>query len=179
MNTSSTVRTTPVHVVVMGVSGTGKSTIATGLAAELALLLAEGDDFHPAANVAKMSAGEPLTDDDRAPWLDALAAWTAARHREGVSTVLTCSALRRRYRDRLRAAVPEVPTYFVHLVGSAEVLRRRMAGREHFMPASLLASQLDTLEQLEPDEVGIVVDTDLPVAEVIAAATDWLRVRPG
>lgn len=172
-----------IHVVVMGVAGTGKSTVAQALAAELGLLLAEGDDFHPAANVAKMSAGIPLDDEDRYPWLRVLAEWTAARHAEERSTVLTCSALRRSYRDILRSAVPREPTWFVHLTGSVDVLRRRMQSRSHFMPASLLQSQLDTLEPLESDEDGLVVDTDAPLDEVVADALRWLsggstRSRP-
>lgn len=157
------------HVVVMGVSGTGKSTVARALAAELGLVLTEGDDHHPPANVAKMSAGTPLTDDDRAPWLADLATWTARHHEAGTATVLTCSALRRTYRDVLRGAVPE-PTVFVHLVGSRAVLVERMERREHFMPSSLLDSQFATLEPLEADEAGGVVDTDLPVERVVADA---------
>lgn len=157
------------HVVVMGVAGTGKSTVARALADRLGLRLTEGDDHHPPGNVAKMSAGVALTDADRAPWLHQLAAWTTEQHDADVPTVLTCSALRHSYRDVLRAAVPE-PTVFVHLVGSREVLVDRMEQREHFMPTSLLDSQFATLEQLTPDEVGGVVDTDLPVERVVADA---------
>lgn len=162
------------HVVVMGVSGTGKSTIAQALASELDLVMTEGDDHHPPANIDKMSAGTPLGDADRAPWLDTLAAWTAERHAEGRPTVLTCSALRRTYRDVLRAAVPE-PTVFVHLAGSREVLTERMNGRDHFMPAVLLDSQLDTLEPLEPDEAGSEVDAELELDEVVGAAVRLVR----
>jgi gluconokinase len=165
-NMTSSAAAGHLHVVVMGVSGTGKSTVAHALADALGLELTEGDDHHPAANVAKMSSGTPLTDADRAPWLAALADVTRRQHRSGANTVLTCSALRRAYRDVLRTAVPE-PTVFVHLVGSREVLAERMSGREHFMPASLLDSQLATLEELEPDETGGVVDTDLPVDRVV------------
>ncbi|THJ04353.1 gluconokinase [Nocardioides sp.] len=165
------------HVVIMGVSGTGKSTVARGVAAALGLQVAEGDDFHPPANIAKMSAGIPLDDDDRGPWLAALARWAGERHAEATSTVLTCSALKRSYRDILRSGVPE-PTLFVHLVGSREVLEQRMATRAHFMPVSLLDSQLATLQALEPDEDGLVVDTDQPVADVVAAVVSWLRRRP-
>lgn len=157
------------HVVVMGVSGTGKSTVAQELAIRLGLRLTEGDDHHPPANVAKMSAGVPLTDEDRAPWLEALARWTARQHADGVATVLTCSALRRQYRDVLRSAVPE-QTVFVHLVGSRRVLIDRMEQRDHFMPPSLVDSQLETLEPLEPDEAGGVVDTELPLERVVADA---------
>ena len=165
-----------IHVVVMGVAGSGKSVVARALANELGLVLAEGDDNHPQANVDKMSAGTPLDDHDRAPWLDALARWTREQHDAGHDTVLTCSALRRRYRDVLRGAVPE-STYFVHLAGPAEVLAERMAGRDHFMPTSLLYSQLGTLEQLEPDEEGEVVRIDQPLAAVVADTLAILRRR--
>jgi carbohydrate kinase (thermoresistant glucokinase family) len=166
------------HVVVMGVAGTGKSTVAEELATALHLELTEGDDHHPAANIEKMSAGIPLTDEDRAPWLAELAAWTAQRHAGGTATVLTCSALRRRYRDVLRGGVPE-PTLFVHLVGSRNVLIDRMTHRDHFMPASLLDSQFDTLEELEPDEHGGTVDTDGPLERVVADAVALVRRLAG
>lgn len=154
------------HIVVMGVAGSGKSEVAQALAADLDLVLTEGDDHHPRANIEKMSAGTPLDDDDRAPWLEALAQWTREQHDAGHDTVLTCSALRRRYRDVLRGAVSE-PTFFVHLAGSAEVLAQRMVARDHFMPTSLLDSQFATLEQLEPDEDGEVVDVNRPLEEVL------------
>lgn len=163
------------HVVVMGVAGTGKSTVAQRLAAELDLVLAEGDDFHPAANIEKMSAGIPLDDDDRLPWLRSLAIWTAQRHAAGQATVLTCSALRESYRDVLRAGVPDAPTRFLHLEAPREVLADRMSSREHFMPASLLDSQFDTLEPLAAHEDGIAVDVSAPVDEVVAQALAWLR----
>lgn len=162
------------HVVVMGVTGTGKSTVAQALAAELDLVLAEGDDHHPRANIEKMSAGIALDDDDRAPWLEALARWTREEHDSGHDTVLTCSALRRPYRDTLRGGVPE-STFFVHLAGSAEVLTERIEARDHFMPASLLDSQYETLEQLEPDEDGAVVDVDRPLEEVVDEALEIVR----
>ncbi len=145
------------HLIVMGVAGVGKSTIARRLADDLDFQLAEGDDFHPQANVAKMSSGQPLTDEDRWPWLEALADWTAQRRAAGQSTVVTCSALRKAYRDVLRR--PDPDTFFVHLYGDEGLLRDRMLSREHFMPASLLRSQFETLEPLEPDETGIAVDT--------------------
>lgn len=163
-----------VHVVVMGVSGTGKSTVGRAVASELGVTYGEGDDHHPAANLAKMAAGVPLDDADRAPWLATLATWTRGQHDDDRSTVLTCSALRRTYRDVLRAAVPE-PTVFVHLAGSAEVLATRVADRTHFMPPALLDSQLRTLEPLEDDEVGGMVDTDLPLATVVADALALVR----
>jgi gluconokinase len=161
-------RTRPaVHLVVMGVAGVGKSTTAEHLAADLDLDLAEGDDFHPDANIAKMSSGQALTDEDRWPWLDALADWTARRRAAGRSTVLTCSALKSAYRDVLRAPVPE--TFFVHLYGDEGLLHQRMEGRrEHFMPAALLRSQLETLEPLGPDEYGIAVDVVLSMEAILA-----------
>lgn len=154
----------------MGVSGTGKTTVAVELADRLGWTFVEGDDLHPQANVAKMSAGIPLDDDDRRPWLEAVASVQAAHHVDGASTVLTCSALKRGYRDMLRAAVPDGSVFFVHLSAPFEVLRERMESREHFMPASLLTSQLDTLEPLGADERGMVVDVSQPVDAVVRVA---------
>lgn len=141
-------------LVVMGVSGSGKSTVAGIVAGRLSWDLAEGDDLHPAANVAKMSAGIALTDDDRWPWLDLVAAWIREHTAVGRPGVITCSALRRRYRDRLRGD----HVVFVHLDGSRELIGRRLTARtDHFMPAGLLDSQLDTLEPLGEDENALVV----------------------
>jgi gluconokinase len=158
--------TRTLHVVVMGVSGIGKTTVAERLTADVdrELIFAEGDDFHPPANIAKMSSGQPLTDDDRTPWLEALADWTRTQRAAGHSTVVTCSALRRFYRDILRRGVPG--TFFVHLQASEELIRRRMEGREHFMPVELLRSQLETLEPLESDEPGVVVDASRSVDDI-------------
>jgi len=162
------------HLVVMGVAGTGKSTIAGALAERLGWLFGEGDDLHPAANVAKMAAGIPLEDADRWPWLDAIGAWTARQAAAGNSTIVTCSALRRTYRDRLRAAAPD--TVFVHLVGSPDLLAERMTARkDHFMPASLLQSQLETLEPLEADEPGFTVDVELPAGAIVDEVLDQLH----
>lgn len=167
--------TRSLHVVVMGVAGCGKSTVAQVLRDELAMELAEGDDFHPEANIEKMAGGEALTDDDRWPWLEALADWTAGRRAGGVSTVVTCSALKRAYRDVLRRADPD--TFFLHLHGDEGLLRRRLETRDHFMPASLLRSQFEALEQLEPDERGVAIDVAVALpelgrqaVEVVAAA---------
>ncbi len=159
-----------VPIVVMGVSGSGKTTVGTRLAEALGVDYAEGDEFHPPANVAKMAAGTPLDDADREPWLDALAGWLAERSGEGA--VVTCSALKRVYRDRLRASAPDA--FFLHLDLPRGELERRLADRQgHFMPPSLLDSQLGTLEPLEPDEDGSTVDgTRSPedlVREAIAA----------
>jgi carbohydrate kinase (thermoresistant glucokinase family) len=161
------------HVVVMGVAGVGKSTVARVLADELGLEVAEGDDFHPESNVAKMSSGTPLTDEDRRPWLESLAAWTREQRALGRGTVVTCSALKKAYRDILRKADPD--TFFVHLYGAEDLLRRRMEGRDHFMPVSLLRSQFETLEPLEPDESGIALDVAAPVDEVCREALAALR----
>lgn len=149
-------------VVVMGVSGSGKSTVGAALAERLRVPYADADDFHPPGNIAKMNAGEPLDDDDRRPWLEAIGRWLA-EHDRGV---VTCSALKRSYRDLLREHRPDV--VFVHLHGDPEVIARRQAGRPgHFMPASLLDSQLATLEPLGNDERGFVVDVGPPVDRVV------------
>ena len=138
--------------------------IESGLAQRLHVPFADGDDFHPAENVAKMSAGIPLTDADRLPWLHALAAWL--REHSATGGVLSCSALRRSYRDILREGASTVR--FVHLDGSPEVVARRVAGRPgHFMPASLLTSQFETLEPLAPDERGVVVSVEGSVDEIV------------
>jgi gluconokinase len=168
-------RSGPLHVVVMGVSGCGKTTVAERLAHRLGLRFAEGDAYHPKANVDKMAAGQPLTDEDRRPWLEALVAWTREWDAEGASTVLSCSALRRSYRDILREADPD--TFFVHLYAAFEVLAERMRRRAHFMPVSLLESQFATLEPLADDELGLQVDVTPPVEEVVAIAEAELRGR--
>jgi gluconokinase len=145
---------TPHVVVVMGVSGTGKTTIGPLLAARLGVPYAEGDDFHPQANIAKMSAGVPLGDADRWPWLDAIGAW--AHDRAGLGGVVSCSALKRSYRDRLRDAAPDV--VFVHLSGDRALIEDRMSHRQgHFMPTTLLDSQFATLQPLGADEAGVTV----------------------
>jgi gluconokinase len=152
---------------VMGVSGTGKSTVGELLAEHLGVAYAEADDFHPAANIAKMSAGHPLDDTDRAPWLDAIADWIVARGDRG--GVVSCSALRRRYRDRLRAGTPEL--FFLHLDGPAELIASRLGARtRHFMPSGLLSSQFEALEPLEPDEIGAVVSIDGDLRDITARA---------
>lgn len=162
------------HIVVMGVSGSGKSTIAAGLALRLGWEFGEGDALHPPANIAKMAAGTPLTDEDRRPWLERLAGWIADRDAAGRSSVLACSALRRSYRDVLRAGAPTVR--FLHLTGPDEVLAERMGDRDgHFMPGSLLRSQLDTLEAIEPDEDGLVLDVRADPDTLVEGALGWLR----
>jgi gluconokinase len=150
-------------IVVMGVSGSGKSTVGAALAQRLRVPFADADDFHPPANIAKMSAGQPLNDDDRYPWLDVIGQWLAD-HPDG--GVMSCSALKRKYRAQLRRHCPDVE--FVHLFGSPEVIGRRQSSRPgHFMPASLLKSQFDTLEPLEPDERGVTIDVDQSIDSIV------------
>ncbi|WP_282205151.1 gluconokinase [Kitasatospora fiedleri] len=147
----------PPVIVVMGVSGVGKTTVARLLADRLDLPYAEADDFHPAANIAKMSAGTPLDDRDRQPWLRALGGWLGERAAAGSGGVVTCSALKRDYRDLLRAACPDA--FFLHLSGSHDLVGDRLAHRTgHFMPPALLDSQYADLEPLQPDEHGTVLD---------------------
>jgi len=152
-------------VVVMGVSGSGKSTVGAALAVALGTPFVDGDALHPPANVAKMAAGIPLDDEDRWPWLAAVGRRLAEAGPEGL--VVACSALRRVYRDAIRAEGPE--TVFVELDGDHDLLAQRMRARPgHFMPPSLLDSQLATLEPLQPDEPGMRVSVDLPPAELVA-----------
>jgi gluconokinase len=171
----STPQVAPQVVVVMGVAGTGKTTIGPLLAARLGVPYAEGDDFHPGANIAKMSAGVPLQDEDRWPWLDAIGAW--AHRRAGLGGVVSSSALKRSYRDRLRAAAPAV--VFVHLTGSRALIEERMSHREgHFMPTALLDSQFATLQPLQADEAGVAVDVAGSPDEITERAVKALSALP-
>jgi gluconokinase len=150
-------------VVVMGVSGSGKSTVGAALAQRLRVPFADADDFHPPANIAKMTAGHPLDDDDRRPWLESIGTWLADHPAGGV---MSCSALKHAYREALRKHCP--PVQFLHLEGSPEVIGRRQASRPgHFMPASLLASQFETLEPLTADENGITIDVDQDIDSIV------------
>jgi len=145
-----------VSLVVMGVSGSGKTTIATEVARRLGWDFTEGDDHHPAVNVAKMKAGHALDDEDRWPWLRELAGWIGAHEEAGRSCVLTCSALKRSYRDLLRDGHPSV--WFAHVSGPQELITERVQKRQgHYMPPSLVPSQFATLEPLDDDEPGRVV----------------------
>ena len=161
----------PLHVVVMGVAGCGKSAVGERIAASLGLPLVEGDAFHPAGNIEKMRQGLPLDDEDRAGWLAQLAQELAARPQ---GAVLTCSALKRAYRDRLRQAVPALA--FVHLSLTQQEALQRVGARDgHFYPPSLVASQFEALEDPvgEPGVLGI--DATEPLTAVIAQAVAWLR----
>ena len=158
------------RIVVMGVSAAGKSSVASGLAARLGTRWVDADDLHPAANIEKMAEGIPLEDEDRWPWLDDVAARIEAESRAG-GIVVACSALRRVYRDRMRARAAGL--VFVHLVGSRELLARRAVLREgHFMPASLLETQLNTLEPLDSDEAGFALDVSGTVQEIVDEAVE-------
>jgi len=162
-------RDAPPAVVVMGVCGCGKSSVGERLARELGAAFIEGDAFHPPANVARMAAGVPLTDADRQGWLETLAAQIASAGQESRSVVLACSALKRRYRDTLRSGAPDL--HFVHLQGDRDMLAARMAARQgHYMPASLLDSQLATLEAPGTDERAITLDAGAPTESLVQAA---------
>ncbi|UNX54746.1 gluconokinase [Georgenia sp. TF02-10] len=164
----------PRHLVVMGVSGGGKTTLAMMLAGKLGYVFAEGDEFHPQANRDKMASGTPLDDDDRAPWLASIQKWMTAEARVGHSTVVTCSALKKKYRDVLRGA--EGRTVFVHMAPPTDLTLDRMKHRQgHYMPPSLLDSQIATLEELEPDENGFKVTNTGSPREVLAEVLDQLK----
>ena len=152
----------------MGVSGSGKSTVGAALARRTRVPFVDADTLHPAANIAKMAAGEPLDDDDRYPWLERVGEWLAG-HRDG--GVVSCSALKRAYRDQLRAHCPQVR--FLHLAGSPALIGVRLAARTgHFMPAALLRSQFDALEPLGADESGVTLSVD---RDADAIVEDYLR----
>jgi gluconokinase len=161
------------HIVVMGVTGCGKTTITNLLADRLGWVTAEADHFHPQANLDKMAAGHPLTDEDRWPWLRRIRDWVTEMDLAGQPTVVSCSALRRAHRDVLREASGRV--VFVHLSGSKEVIHDRLVRRSgHFMPPELLNSQLATLEGLGTDEEGVTLDVEAMPSELVTEAIERL-----
>ena len=167
----------PPPIVVMGVSGSGKSAVGSALAQRLRVPFVDADTLHPPANIDKMTAGEALDDDDRYPWLEKVGEWLADHHGGGVAS---CSALKRKYRDQLRAHCPRVE--FLHLSGSPALIGSRLARRSgHFMPAALLRSQLDALEPLGTDEAGVTVDVGQDVNAIVDAflAASAARWHPG
>jgi gluconokinase len=152
-------------VVVMGVSGSGKSTVGAALAQRLRVPFVDADELHPPANIAKMTAGQPLDDDDRYPWLERVGDWLSGHPRGGVAS---CSALKRKYRDLLRQHCAGIR--FLHLSGSPALIQRRLASRpDHFMPAALLRSQFDVLEPLGDGEAGITIDAGLDIEAIVSA----------
>lgn len=166
------------HLVVMGVAGSGKSTIAAALSQQLGWACAEADEFHPQSNISKMTQGIPLQDGDRWPWLQEIQGWMSAQAAAGQSTVLTCSALKQSYRQLLSEAGGRV--LFVHLDGGADLIGQRMQGREgHFMPPTLLPSQLATLEPLTTGELAagsLRLDISLPPAQLVEAVVAALKL---
>jgi gluconokinase len=161
-------------VIVMGVTASGKSTLMHALAERLGWSEIEADDLHSPANIAKMASGVPLTDEDRAPWLDAIAAAISRRTADGESLVVACSALKRAYRDRLRDAAPRC--LFVYLEATPAFILSRLKKRtEHFMPASLARSQFETLEPPDPDEPAMTIPAEQPVEQSVTRVVDRLR----
>jgi len=162
-------------LVVMGVSGCGKSTVAAILAGQLGWDLEEGDDLHPDENVEKMANGHPLTDEDRQPWLETISTWIVEHVMADVPGIITCSALKRRYRDVLR----ERGVVFVYLTGSKDLISRRLSARlNHYMPASLLDSQVEALEPPGADENAITIDAGRTPAEEAAEVVERLGLQP-
>ncbi|WP_309107243.1 gluconokinase [Arthrobacter sp.] len=164
-------------VVVMGVSGSGKSVLGQALGQSLGIPFIDADDLHPASNKALMAAGTPLTDEDRIPWLKVVAATIAKGVNEGHPSVVACSALKRSYRDLLRSQVPDL--LLIYIDGAAEIIARRLETREHeFMPATLLASQLATLEPPQADEAHLRVPAELTVEEAVELIRNTLDLSP-
>ena len=163
-------------MIVMGVQGTGKTTIGSALGERLSVTFIDSDDLHPPANKVKMAAGTPLEDEDRVPWLKIVGATIAANAAEGRTTIVACSALKRWYRELLRSSVPELQ--FIHLAGQRDLVASRLATRQHeFMPTTLLDSQFEVLEPLAPWEAGVVVPVAGTPAEIVDVVAEYLA-RP-
>lgn len=163
------------HIVVMGVSGCGKTTVGARLAEHLQRPFGEADEFHSAANIAKMAAGIPLTTEDRLPWLESLTAWLDEQAASAGPGVISCSALKKSYRDILRRA--KMPVFFVHLTVDREQVLERVAQRtDHYMPAALVQSQFDALEPLSDDEVGMTLPGNGPIDQILTDITERLRL---
>jgi gluconokinase len=164
-----------VRVVVMGVAGSGKTTVGQLLAIRLGVDFADADEFHSPENIAKMRAGIPLADEDRWPWLEAIAQWLADHAEPG--GVVTCSALRRAYRDVLRRGAPDA--WFLHLIGPPDLMAARVRGRgHHFMPAELVESQFETLEPPEEDERAVELDASLPPEQIVDRFIEAINIDP-
>ncbi|MFA9479802.1 gluconokinase [Phycisphaerales bacterium AB-hyl4] len=162
-------------IILMGVSGSGKTTVGQALASRHNCTFIDADDHHPPANIARMRRGEPLTDADRYPWLDNLNAQLRQAHAVSQPTVLACSALRQAYRDRLARELPPAALRWVFLQVSPQRIQQRMSQRaDHFMPPSLMQSQFDALESPQASDDTIVIDADQPVADVLAAVESSL-----
>lgn len=163
-------------MIVMGVQGTGKTTIGSALGELLGVTFIDSDDLHPPANKVKMAAGTPLEDEDRVPWLKIVGATIVANAAEGRTTIVACSALKRWYRELLRSSVPELQ--FIHLAGQRDLVASRLATRQHeFMPTTLLDSQFEVLEPLAPWEAGVVVPVAGTPAEIVDVVAEYLA-RP-
>lgn len=161
-----------IHIIIMGVSGCGKSTVGRLLAQRIGAEFLDGDDFHPPSNIAKMSAGRPLIDEDRFPWLKSLGEELSQRDK----TVMSCSALKIEYRDIIRTCSPYA--IFVHLSGSRELLLSRLQNRSnHFMPVALLDSQIETLEELISEERGITIDIRLQPDLIVDSIINYLKFK--
>lgn len=163
-------------MIIMGVQGSGKSTIGAALAKRLNVDFIDGDDLHPTANKEKMAAGHPLTDEDRVPWLKTIGQTIADHRDDGRITIVACSALKRWYRELLRSSAPDL--VFVHLSGDQTLLADRLAHRDHaFMPTTLLDSQMETLEPLAPWESGIVISIEQDPVAIVDEVTRMLMAR--